>query len=109
MLPSLRAGTPGHGAGAQHGPPPPPWISLFRARGRLTSRTILGRGPVLGGSAHSRQSEAENWPRTRPDREPPRGIEPRTYALREPLPVLTLALTRHFGCAVGISRALQAR
>ena len=29
-----------------------------------------------------------------------------TYALREPLPVLTLALTRHVGCAVGIYRRL---
>ena len=29
--------------------------------------------------------------------------------LREPLPVLTLALTRHFGCVVGISRRPQAR
>ena len=41
--------------------------------------------------------------------EPPWGIEPQTYALREPLPVLTLALTRNFGCMVGISRRPQAR
>ena len=41
--------------------------------------------------------------------EPPRGFEPRTYALREPLPVLTLALTRNFGCMVDISRRPQAR
>jgi hypothetical protein len=32
-----------------------------------------------------------------------------TYALRGPLPVLTLALTRNFGCMVGISRRPQAR
>ena len=31
-----------------------------------------------------------------------------TYALREPLPVLTLALTRHFSCSGGISRGQQA-
>jgi hypothetical protein len=35
-------------------------------------------------SAHSWRSEAENWPPTRPDREPPWGIEPQTYALRWP-------------------------
>jgi hypothetical protein len=38
--------------------------------------------------------------------EPPWGIEPQTYALREPLPVLTLALTRHVGCTAGIYRRL---
>ena len=31
-----------------------------------------------------------------------------TSTLREPLPVLTLALTRNFGCVVGISRRPQA-
>jgi hypothetical protein len=36
-------------------------------------------------------------------------IELLTYALREPLPVLTLALTRNFGCMVGISKRSQAR
>jgi hypothetical protein len=38
--------------------------------------------------------------------EPPIGIEPMTSALREPLPVLTLALTRHVGCTAGIYRRL---
>ena len=37
------------------------------------------------------------------------GNRTQTYALREPLPVLTLALTRNFGCMVGISRRPQAR
>jgi hypothetical protein len=37
------------------------------------------------------------------------GAEHLTSALREPLPVLTLALTRNFGCMVGISRRPQAR
>src|SRR5215207_948981 len=39
--------------------------------------------------------------------EPPRGIEPVTYALREPLPASTLALTSHFTCTVGISSQPQ--
>jgi hypothetical protein len=37
---------------------------------------------LTGASAHSRPPEAENWPPTRPDGEPPWGIEPQTYALR---------------------------
>jgi hypothetical protein len=44
--------------------------------------------------------------RREPPWEPPWGIEPQTYALREPLPSMTLALTRHFGCAVGTERRL---
>ena len=35
-----------------------------------------------GGSARSWRSEAQNWPLTSANREPPWGIEPQTYALR---------------------------
>jgi hypothetical protein len=39
----------------------------------------------------------------------PGGPKALSHTLREPLPVLTLALTRNFGCMVGIPRRPQAR
>ena len=39
--------------------------------------------------------------------EPPKRIELLTYAIREPLPALTLALTSHFACRINLSGGLQ--
>jgi hypothetical protein len=62
----------------------------------LPVRLHASRRPSLRGEP--------SWPIVK---EPPRGIEPRTYALREPLPGFNLALTSHFACTITPSRPLQ--
>ena len=39
--------------------------------------------------------------------EPPKRVELLTYALRGPLPVCNLALTRHFSCTITFDKGLQ--